>query len=209
MSLGKNIQKLRKENKLSQEQLAQKCNVSRQTISRWESDEVLPDTNNLITLAKLFNVTLDSMVFDEEQSMDLKIEKKKFNWKSIGIVSIILNLIIVIGLIVTLNPFSKPKTIEGIYYVKFAVIQELVVKIEQNEKGLYTKIYLDDNAYPIAATYISQINSVVGEMIDYELYTSTKNPTFTIRFSKKNPDTIQLDAKWISNTTDTFYLTRQ
>lgn len=208
MSLGKKIQKLRKENKLSQEQLAQKCNVSRQTISRWESDEVLPDTNNLITLAKLFNVSLDSIVFDEELTT-IKTDKKKFNWKSIGIVSVIFNVIIVIGLVVALNPFSKPKTIEGIYYVNFAVNQELVVKIEKNEKGLYTKIYLDDNTYPIAATYISQINSIVGEMIDYELYTSTKTPTFTIRYSKKNTDTIQLDAKWINNTTHTFYLTRQ
>lgn len=209
MSLGKNIQKLRKENNLSQEQLAQKCNVSRQTISRWESDEVLPDTNNLITLAKLFNVTLDSMVFDDNQQIINNKENKKFIWKKIGIISIIINIIIVVSLVVVMNPFSKPKSIEGIYYVNYSGNQEVVVQIEQKDKGLYSKIYLNDNTYPIAVTYINQINTVVGEMIDYELYVSAKIPTFKLRYSKKNQDTLILEAEWINNTTDTFYLTRQ
>ena len=131
MSLGKNIQKLRKENKLSQEQLAQKCNVSRQTISRWESDEVLPDTNNLITLAKLFNVTLDSMVFDESQEFT---KEKNIKWKILGIISLILNIVLVISLVITINPFSVSKDIEGVYYTTFAKNPELelIVDIEKN-----------------------------------------------------------------------------
>ena len=46
-------------------------------------------------------------------------------------------------------------------------------------------------------------------MIDYELYVSAKIPTFKLRYSKKNQDTLILEAEWINNTTDTFYLTRQ
>ncbi len=78
MNIGNNIKKLRKEKHLSQEELAQKCNVSRQTISRWESNEVLPDTNNLIILAKLFNVTLDEIVFGVTE------QKKRENKSIIG-----------------------------------------------------------------------------------------------------------------------------
>ena len=76
MNIGNNIRQLRKANHLSQEELAQKCNVSRQTISRWESNEVLPDTNNLLILSKLFNVTLDEVVFGKKQK---ETNKKKIN----------------------------------------------------------------------------------------------------------------------------------
>ena len=48
MSLGTNIQYLRKLNKLTQEQLAEKMNITRQTVSRWESDEVTPELSKLV-----------------------------------------------------------------------------------------------------------------------------------------------------------------
>ena len=49
MSLGKNIQYLRKQKKITQEQLAEIMSVSRQTISRWEADEIIPELNKLIS----------------------------------------------------------------------------------------------------------------------------------------------------------------
>lgn len=54
MSLGKNIQYLRKQQKVTQEQLAERMSVSRQTISKWEADEVVPelDTCKLDTLVR-------------------------------------------------------------------------------------------------------------------------------------------------------------
>lgn len=50
MTLGQKIQRLRKEKRLTQEQLAERLHVSRQAVSRWELDEVLPDTQNLLPL---------------------------------------------------------------------------------------------------------------------------------------------------------------
>ena len=92
MSIGKNIQTLRKQNNMSQDQLAQKCNVSRQTISRWECDEVLPDTNNLITLSKLFNKSLDEIVFDKKNETNEKPTKKFY--KPLLIIVLIISLLI-------------------------------------------------------------------------------------------------------------------
>lgn len=51
MSLGKNIQYLRKQKKITQEQLAEIMSVSRQTISRWEADEIIPELNKLVALS--------------------------------------------------------------------------------------------------------------------------------------------------------------
>ncbi|MBO5267025.1 MAG: helix-turn-helix domain-containing protein [Ruminiclostridium sp.] len=57
-----NLKKLRKTAKLTQEQVAEQLNVSRQTVTKWESGESLPDIDNCILLAKLYNVTLDDLV---------------------------------------------------------------------------------------------------------------------------------------------------
>lgn len=62
MSLGKNIQFLRKQQKITQEQLAERMSVSRQTISKWESDEVIPELNKLIDLSDMFACKLDSLI---------------------------------------------------------------------------------------------------------------------------------------------------
>jgi len=57
---------LRKNSNLSQEELAEKIGVSRQAVSKWERAEASPDTDNLILLAKLYNVSLDELLSTEE-----------------------------------------------------------------------------------------------------------------------------------------------
>ncbi len=70
MSLGTNIQYLRKLNKLTQEQFAEKMGVTRQTVSRWESDEVTPELNKLIELCSKFSCKLDELVRENMSSKD-------------------------------------------------------------------------------------------------------------------------------------------
>lgn len=62
MMLAENLQILRKQNGLSQEELAEKCQVSRQAIAKWERDESVPTIEKLIYLAGLYEVTLDELV---------------------------------------------------------------------------------------------------------------------------------------------------
>lgn len=57
-----NLKKLRKNVKLTQEDVAERLNVSRQSVAKWESGESLPDIDNCILLAKLYNVSLDDLV---------------------------------------------------------------------------------------------------------------------------------------------------
>ncbi len=54
MNLGKNIQHLRKQKKITQEQLAEMMSVSRQTISKWEAEEVIPELDKIMALSDLF-----------------------------------------------------------------------------------------------------------------------------------------------------------
>ncbi|MGN0670784.1 MAG: helix-turn-helix domain-containing protein [Oscillospiraceae bacterium] len=65
MSLGKNIAYLRKQKKLTQEQLAEEMNVSRQTVSKWESDEIVPELGKLVSLSELFSCKLDALIKED------------------------------------------------------------------------------------------------------------------------------------------------
>ncbi len=64
MNLAEKIQKLRKNNNLSQEQLADALSVSRQAISKWESSQSVPELNNIIQLSELFHVSTDDLLKD-------------------------------------------------------------------------------------------------------------------------------------------------
>lgn len=66
IKLADRLVELRKENKLSQEALAEKLGLSRQAISKWERAEASPDTDNLIALADLYGITLDCLLGNEE-----------------------------------------------------------------------------------------------------------------------------------------------
>lgn len=62
MTTGQKIQTLRKQRGLTQEQLAQRLGVSRQAVSRWELDESLPETANLLPLGEVLGVSLDTLL---------------------------------------------------------------------------------------------------------------------------------------------------
>ena len=71
MSLGSSLYHARKKSGLSQENVAEKLGVSRQTISKWETGETLPDIRQSKGLAMLYHMTLDELIasdFDEQQA---------------------------------------------------------------------------------------------------------------------------------------------
>ncbi|MDE7428436.1 MAG: helix-turn-helix domain-containing protein, partial [Lachnospiraceae bacterium] len=70
MSLGKNIQYLRKQKRMTQEQLAERRSGTRQTISKWEEDEIIPELNKLVVLSDLFSCKLDALVKEDMNACD-------------------------------------------------------------------------------------------------------------------------------------------
>lgn len=65
MKLSEKIIELRKANGMTQEELASICNVSRQSISKWEGDIALPETEKLLILGEIFQVSMDILLKDE------------------------------------------------------------------------------------------------------------------------------------------------
>lgn len=66
MTFGEKLKKLRKEAGLSQEELSYQLDVSRQAVSKWERDNGYPETEKIVRMGKLFNVSLDYLLNDDE-----------------------------------------------------------------------------------------------------------------------------------------------
>ena len=65
MIFSEKLQLIRKSKGFTQEELAEKLEVSRQAVAKWESGQVYPDINNLIQISNIFNVTVDYLVKDQ------------------------------------------------------------------------------------------------------------------------------------------------
>ncbi|MBU2869125.1 helix-turn-helix transcriptional regulator [Colwellia sp. E2M01] len=77
MILAEKIVRLRKQFGWSQEDLAEKMNISRQSVSKWESTNSIPDLNRIIMLAEVFDVSTDFLLKDENEEFDSRDENKE------------------------------------------------------------------------------------------------------------------------------------
>ena len=85
-TLGKRITSLRKENNLTQEQLAEMLNVTPQAVSKWENDIACPDISLLPELAKTFNVSVDELLIgkkEEKKVVELIPEEKRKDYNDL------------------------------------------------------------------------------------------------------------------------------
>ena len=116
MEIGSKILELRKKANLSQEQLAEKMNVTRQTISKWELNETTPDIKQAKELSKIFKISLDELADNDIQS--IMVEKisnteklaglvlKVLRW--LGIIFIIVLVIDIVSLIIYTTSSNYP-----------------------------------------------------------------------------------------------------
>lgn len=77
MELGKQIKMQRQNAALSQEELANRVYVSRQTISNWENDKSYPDVNSLVLLSEIFQISLDKLIKGDIDTMKEVIQKEE------------------------------------------------------------------------------------------------------------------------------------
>lgn len=97
--IGKKIKEIRINNNLTQQEFANKLNVTYQAVSKWENGKNLPDITTLTNICKTFNVDIDTLLIDKE--------KKKFNKKYLLlIIPIVLIILLVIALICNKDNFN-------------------------------------------------------------------------------------------------------
>ncbi|MEE0865363.1 MAG: helix-turn-helix transcriptional regulator [Clostridia bacterium] len=109
MKFNEKLVKLRKENLLSQEELAEKLGVTRQTISKWELEQTTPDMDKLSQISKLFNVSVDELLNEADEPIKAnQTSDKNNNKKNTAIVIILIIILIVVLGGVGISIFYKP-----------------------------------------------------------------------------------------------------
>lgn len=109
MQIGNKILELRKQNNLSQEQLAEKMGVARQTISKWELGETSPDLEQSRQLSQIFNVSLDDLTNNDIKNVLItKTNHTERMIKTImGILKIILLAVVIIVIVLVADIYFR------------------------------------------------------------------------------------------------------
>lgn len=146
MEIGKQIKKYRAEMEVSQEELAEKIFVSRQTISNWENNKNYPDVKSLLLLSSLLGVSLDILIKGDLEEMKEKIKKEDIEkFKNEGnILSILM-----ISMILLLVPLAKSLGYMGIgIWVTIAIITiYYAIRVERLKKNFDIQTYKEILAF--------------------------------------------------------------
>lgn len=140
MDIGKKIKKYREQSNISQDELALKVFVSRQTISNWETNKSYPDIKSLAMLSNIFKVSLDDFIKEDIKEMKRKVDSsqiKKFN---------VLNLVFFIEMLIMIISAYPLFKIDGyigviIWFVIFIVTLITSVIAERFKKSNNVQTY--------------------------------------------------------------------
>ncbi len=141
MNLGNKILKIRKNNKMSQEQFAEILNVTRQTVSNWENGNNYPDIETLIMISDKFNVSLDILLKGDKEMLK-DINKKIKNNKVLKRIIIVLCVVIAI----LISGYIVYKKYIYRYQIDFMEYME-----NEMESAITNKCSLDGNRLKIMA----------------------------------------------------------
>lgn len=116
MKISKTIKRLRSEQSITQEQLAEKLFISRQAVSSWENDRTQPDLEMLGKLSEVFGVSIEELVYGKKRNTNLENEKTNYNITLIVVFSVLGALLVGTGLILIFVTFWQrmPQFIKGI-----------------------------------------------------------------------------------------------
>ena len=137
MTIAEKIKELRKDNSMTQEDLAEKLNVSRQTISKWETSVTIPDADNIVAISKMFNITTDELLDYRVETVQ---KKKQFIMDMAVLLFGIIGFIVFAILLMTnqIDETSSVITINGygIAAILFLIliIAFIIVMIKRNAK---------------------------------------------------------------------------
>ncbi len=142
MKFNENLKYLRKEANLTQEQLAEKLNVSRQAVTKWESGQSLPDIQNLKEMADMFGVTMDALVGEIGTKKDSILKKKIQDIGFFIFVAVIVIIMCINSLAVFIGYVAKDENVTIVSYIVLGIIGFLLLIH-------FIKGYLQDTSKPI------------------------------------------------------------
>lgn len=133
MEMDKQIKKYRSELHLSQDELAEKIFVTRQSISNWENAKTYPDLNSLVLLSSLFDISLDILVKGDLNNMKAHIETEDI--KALNHDSVIFTMLMITTIVSVVPLFVYYKLIGvGIWFIIASFMMYYALRIEKKKK---------------------------------------------------------------------------
>lgn len=154
MELGKRITEIRKENNMTQEELAEKFHVTRQTISNWENGKSYPDVETLVHISNEFNVSLD-MLMKGDKDMVSKITKEQRQGrkqKKRILITMFIVIFLLGGFYFLYNSIIDRTPEDYVVTVKEITLDNVVVD-EVNKVAAYKDYVINDEDYASFMTY--------------------------------------------------------
>lgn len=146
MELGEQIKKYRKESGMSQDILAEKIYVTRQTVSNWETSKSYPDVNSLLRLSEVFGISVDTLLKGDAQV--IKNIVKESDISEFNKYSRVFTVLIILTVLVPL-PLARFMGYAGlaIWGVLAAVTLAMALFIEKKKKSLNIQTFREINAF--------------------------------------------------------------
>ena len=144
MEIGKKIMELRKKSGLSQEELAEKVGVARQTISKWELGETSPDLKQSKEVSKIFKVSLDELT--DNNIKDILVEKTSNTEKLAGLVLRLMKFIVVFIIVLPILLIALRIVFKNIYEHNAGRLMNVSIKCNLHDNNYsYEFVYHENN----------------------------------------------------------------
>ena len=181
MKFGDNLRKLRKSKKISQEELADRVGVSRQSVSKWETGDAYPEMNNILQLCKIFHCHINDLVNDsilDLDSLDEEVKMSVVKFKSDQQKKMK-------GLSTTMIVFSKIGKIVSLISIPIIILLMIImpyinslITITDDKiyvKGLEGEITINENIEPVTGNIIVKFNDEELNKQDSDSFLKVKN----------------------------------
>jgi transcriptional regulator with XRE-family HTH domain len=154
VQLSRQIKELRQRDGLSQEVLAERIYVTRQTISNWETQRSYPDVQSLLLLSVLFNVSLDELVKGDTEMMRSEIDKHTADIRRLTALAWVMSICMVIGalgMLPMLKAFGPIGIIPSVILISAAMVASFALERikKKNDLETYTEIIAFIDGKPI------------------------------------------------------------
>jgi len=156
MTIGDRLLKLRRERNLSQEDLANELDVSRQTISKWETNQSVPDFDKIVPLCNYFGITTDELLTGNKDIVEAKADNVKSNYARNIAVAVSMYIISLVSMILCSEVFNSPIIGVSLFFTIIAIATGLLIY-----NGIYYKKESKDEPTTKQKTIISQVQGIV------------------------------------------------
>ena len=159
MTIGERLLNLRKERNLSQEELANVLDVSRQTISKWETNQSMPDFDKIVPLCNYFNITTDELLTGKENIVEANSINVKSNFARNIAIAVALYIMSLVAIIIFSAQFDQPIIGVSLFFTLIAIATGLLIY-----NGIYYKKESKEEKTKKQNTLVKQATGIVDTL---------------------------------------------